>query len=383
MSENQIQVPIIKYPSISITSEKFDTIKKICWLSEFLSNKDALIILSSRKDYKIETSYVYYLDTDTGKSTLLASFPAHKNLDNVILFDDILSPDPSIIAAYNNGIVKIPFRNGAEIVSNSFNLVEIKDFSNATSMDYKGNLVYTRENDNLLYVKNLQANSILDFNNTNQMSNVITYYSKPCYVVDMNLMDNIIAYTSINKNKIDLYAMKNGVSVTRFGAPVIKDVITTNKISDGFGFTGMNISPESKDNKSLNIFMIRRTIDDYNNNDDFYKLDTIPYNLDALGQVPAIDSSTFNADFTLVYTSYDKNHEGSLKLCNQTLKPKVVVSNENIFGPISLHEKRYNTRSAEEILYYTYENNNVKIKVCDGNGKLVKDLTDMILKEDK
>lgn len=379
--ENKIVIPQIKQPTIAIDSQKFGKIKKIAWLSEYISDKNALIILSSRKVDNIDSSYLYYLDIDTGKSNLLAQFPSHKNLDNVILFEPF-STESGIITAYDKGIVKIPFHSLEDTVSAYSRLIEIEGFSEATSMDFKDNLIFTLANDNLLYLKNLQETSFMNFTNVNQQPDMTTYYVKPYYIVNLNAIDNIITYAAVNKNRVDLYAMKDGIPVTWFDKPVIKNVITASKIQDGDGFIGMNISEDSKDNKNLNVFMIRRTIDKYNN-DDFYKLDTVPYNLDPFGGVPAIDSATYNDKYTLAYTSYDENHKGSLKLCGLNQKPKVILSNENIFGPISITEKHVGDVDKDSILYYTYENNSVRIKICNSDGKLIADVTDMIMKVEK
>lgn len=135
----------------------------------------------------------------------------------------------------------------------------------------------------------------------------------------------------------------------------------------------MNILNEHENNKKLNLFIIRQTIDKYNN-DDYYSLDTIPYNTDLFGAVPSVDSITYNKEFYLAYTSYDENHKGNLKICGLDQNPKVIVSGENIFGPISMNESN--------ILYFTLENNNVKIKICDHKGNLIKDITDMVVKSE-
>jgi len=34
-------------------------------------------------------------------------------------------------------------------------------------------------------------------------------------------------------------------------------------------------------------------------------------------------------------------------------------------------------------LYYTYENNSVRIKICNSDGKLIADVTDMLMKVEK
>jgi hypothetical protein len=111
-------------------------------------------------------------------------------------------------------------------------------------------------------------------------------------------------------------------------------------------------------------------------------LDTIPYNTDPFGAVPAVDSTTFNQEFSLAYTSYDENHKGSIKICGYNKEPKVIVSGENIFGPVSITQLRNVSTNSAYILYFTLENDNVRIKICNGKGEPVKDITDMVIKND-
>lgn len=374
--ENNFQIPQIKQPSISIDSQRFGLIKRVVWMNKYVNDNKFLIILSTRNTSEGVMSYLYHLSVDTGKSELLAEFPAHKNLNSEILFGAPMGLNV-IAAAYDKGIIKISYSTG-EAGSVSQERTEIAGFDTATSMDLKGKLIYTRENDNLLYVKNLSNGGFTNFFTNNTLKDVSTYYTKPLYIANLNSLDNIITYTSINKNRIDLFAMKDGVSANILNTPVIKDVVSVRGIEDSFGFAGMNILNDSKNNKKLNLFMIRRTIDKYNN-DDFYSLDTIPYNTDPFDAVPAFDSTTYNEKFSLAYTSYDENHKGSLKICGLNQQPKVIVSGENIFGPISMTEILHEGNNMIYILYFTSENNNVKIKVCNGNGELVKDITDMVM----
>ncbi|MFL0266635.1 hypothetical protein [Candidatus Clostridium radicumherbarum] len=374
--ENNVQAPQIKQPSISIDSQRFGLIKNIVWTNKYMNDKKSLIILSSKNTGQGVMSCLYHLNIDTGKSQLLAEFPSHKNLNNVVLLDGPMSQH-SIVAAYDKGIIKVNYPT-TDQGTVTHEMTDITGFATATSMDLKGNLVYTRENDKLLYVKNISTSNFTGFFTSNNIKDLTTYYTKPLYVSNFNSLDNIIAYTSINRNSVDLYAMVNGVPVNTLNKPVIRNVVTSRGIEDSFGFTGMNIINDTKKNKILNLFMIRRTIDKYNN-DDYYSLDTIPYNTDPFGAVPAVDSTTYNSEFFLAYTSYDENHKGSLKICGLNQKPKVVVKNENIFGPISMTDLLpFNKMSY--ILYFTLENNNVKIKICDSNGNLVKDITDMVIK---
>lgn len=375
--ENNFQVPQIKQPSISIDSQRFGLIKRIVWTNKYINDNRSLIILSTRNTGQGLTSYLYHLNVDTGKSELMAEFPTHKNLNSEVLFDSPTGLN-TIVSAYDKGIIKISYPTG-EAGSSSQERIEIAGFDTATSMDFKGNLIYTRENDKLLYVKNFSTGIFTSFFNNNTLKDVTTYYTKPLYVANLNSLNNIITYTSINSNRIDLFAMQNGVSSNILNTPVIKNVVSVRGIEDSFGFAGMNILNSSNNNKKLNLFMIRRTIDKYNN-DDYYSLDTLPYNTDPFEAVPAVASTTYNEKFSLAYTSYDENHKGILKICGLNKQPKVIVSGENIFGPISMTEMLHEDTDMIYILYFTSENNNVRIKVCNGKGTLVKDITDMVMK---
>jgi hypothetical protein len=375
--ENNVQAPPIKQPSISIDSQRFGLIKKIVWTNKYMNDIMSLIILSTRNTEHGSISYLYHLNADTGKSGLLAEFPAHKNLNSIVLFDAPMGRN-SIIAAYDKGIIRVSYPTG-DTGSATQERIEIDGFDTATSMDLKGKLAYTRANDNLLYVKNLSNGGFTNFFNNNAIKDVTSYYTKPLYIANLNSLNNIIAYTCINRNRVDIFAMADGFPVNTLNTPVIKDVVSVRGIEDSFGFTGMNLLKDSENNKNLNLFMIRQNIDKYNNKDDYYSLDTIPYNTDPFGAVPSVDSTTFNVEFSLAYTSYDENHKGSLKICGLNQQPKVIVSGEDIFGPISMTQlnQEYNTTF---ILYFTLENNNVKIKICNINGDPVKDITDMIMK---
>ena len=280
--ENSGQAPQIKQPSISIESQKFGLIKRIIWTNSYMNDNKSLIILSTKTTEQGIMSCLYNLNTDTGKSELLSEFPAHKNLYDVILFDAPMGLN-NIIAAYDKGIVKIKYASDHS-VSAADERIAIDGFDTATSMDFKSRLTYTRENDSLLYVKELSNSGFGNFFTNNPSPDITSYYLRPFYVANYNSLDNMIAYTSINRNRINLYAARNGVPVTTLNKPVIENVVSAHGIEDSFGFVGMNIAGNSKYNKMLNLFMIRKTIDKYNN-DDYYNLDTIPYNTDPFGAV--------------------------------------------------------------------------------------------------
>lgn len=369
--ENNIQIPEIKQPSISINSKKFGQIKNIIWESQYKPDNKALIILSTRDTDEGTISYLYHLNIDTGESELLTEFPAHKNLNNVVFNDSFNSR--KIIAAYDKGIIKVNYQSDSPS-SATQEEIEIPNFDKATSMDLRSDLIYTLENDNLLYKKRLLTGSFTDFNNNNNINDITSYYVKPLNVVNLNTMDNLVTYTSVNNNNVNLYMMKDGAPTNALNKPTFKDVISVQGREDGYGFAGMNVLSDPENNKMINLFMINREIDKYND-DDHFSLDTFPYNTDPFGAVPAMDSAILMNDSSLAYTSYDENHKGSLKLCLPNEQPKILLKDENIFGPIRL----LNYKDMPYILYFVWKYNTMRIRVCNQNGNLVYNLTDMLL----
>lgn len=370
--------PEYKEPHINIHSEKFGEINDILWASDFISPQRAIIILSSYEYEGENRSSIYYLDIDTGKTTLLSDYPSHKNLNDAIVFKNGFSEN-NIITAYDKGIVKTQIvfkREDPQIHEVDFGIdemVEIEGFEDATSMDYSSGLFFTKEKDNLIYSRTFNQDFFYGMFNQNMESNK-THYRHPYEIINANGLNNTLAYTSINNNKKDIYLMNyDGSFITTFNTPVIKNVVTAKSISDGFGFIGMT---SEDDENTLEVFIHRR----YPNEVDPYKLDTIPFNIDIYGAIPSIDSTTFNEDYSLAYTSYDENHNGSIKVSSFGNEPKVILEDDNLYGPVRITSKRIDGKEKKLILYYTLENDEPKIKICDIEGNLFKDITSMIVK---
>lgn len=167
---------------------------------------------------------------------------------------------------------------------------------------------------------------MIPYNNKNGENN---YYVKPLSVVNLNKASNIITYLSVNGYEVDLFAILDGAPFNHFRLPVIKNVVSAHGIEDSIGFTGMNLRKDTDGINKYNLFMLRYTIDS-SRDGNYYSLDTLPYNTDCFGAVPAFDAITLDKDYSLVYTSYDDNHKGSLKLRSLDQDPKVIAVNENI-----------------------------------------------------
>ncbi|KLU64800.1 hypothetical protein DEAC_c31280 [Desulfosporosinus acididurans] len=378
--------PTFREPFLEFTSAKFGQIKNIVWLNNYVAADNALLVLATKLKDNISYSYLSYLNAATGESTLLAEFPTHRYLGNVILFTNSFS-GYSIITASRDGIVKTTLtKDNNRNLHADQGFIPIKDFDEATSMDFKGNLYYSKANDNLLYVKIFEQETFPFFTPTDQPDRDMTFLRKPYQIVNANTLDHTLTYTSLTPKGLDLYSMGfAGVPLTFNNQPLIRNVVEAQGIEDGYGFIGMKLNPNpsrSSDKRTLNIFMVRR-----NNSINHHPLemDTIPLNTDPLGALPAISSTTFNEDYSLVYTSYDEGHKGKLTICNYQQKPKVILEDENLFGPVSITRKSISDPAIPSakgqsrnkyILYFTSERNLVHVKICDEQGKLVKDLTD-------
>lgn len=369
------EIPTIILPNIDINSSKFGEIKEILWVDSFVSRDPALLILATQEKEGVDYSSLFYLNIDNEESMLLSESPSHKNLDAVILFDNTFSSS-SIITAYKDGIVRTTLqRNNFEdedlMVSND--MIPIEGFETADSMDYKGQLFFSKSDDQLIHAKQFNRGSFFNMFQANSSPSYTTFYRNPYSIVNANFIDSVLTYTSINKNSIDLYAMGfDGAPVTRFNLPFIKNIITAKAIEDNYGFIGMNASNEEQ---LLNIFMVRKSI---KHTRDVQTLDKIPFHTDRFGAIPSIDSTTFNENYTLAYTYYDENHHGKLKVSRYNEDPRVILEDENIFGPVRIASKTLDDERMELILYFTYDDE-IKVKICDVAGNLVKDITDMIM----
>ena len=378
-----IEVPNFKESSININSSKFGEIKKITWVNTSVPQDKSLLILSTRNQGNKKSSCLYYLNIDRGESKLLYEFPSHKYLDDVILFNNLMMRN-SIITAYNEGLIRTTLSLDGNNTLSSYNeLIPIEDFVDATSLDYEGNVAFTKHDSNLIYTRKLNNGMLSNYLNNTSSPVDMRYYRKPYYIVNMSSFDNVLTYTSVKKNGINLYSMDNGIPLSKFNRPIIENIISAKKMNNGFGYMGINIKSDSdKSNNTLNVFFFRRFndfSDRFPNVNKFpYVVDTIPYNFDKFGGIPALNSTGDSNYFSVVYTSYDENHEGTIKFFSYKEQPKSILKDKNLFGPVSIVEMSIDDKNVFLILYFTYENNGVHAKICDIEGKLVKDITDMI-----
>jgi len=132
--------PDFREPFLELTSLKFGQIKTIVWLNNFILAENAVLVLATNLKDNISYSYLSYLDVATGYSTLLAEFPTHQYLEDVILFASPFS-GKSIITAYRDGVVKTTItRDNKQNLQAEQEHITINGFDEANSMDFKGSL---------------------------------------------------------------------------------------------------------------------------------------------------------------------------------------------------------------------------------------------------
>ncbi|WFD09849.1 hypothetical protein [Tepidibacter hydrothermalis] len=357
-------------PYINIESESLGTIRNIEFYS--ISNHPSLIILSTKNEQGIDYSYLNLLDINTNKITQIDKYKSHKYLNNFVTRDHFSSYN--IITACNYGIVntEVEYDDDGLLKFNP-EKQDIFKFENADSMDFKnGALFFSSKGDDLIYKQILHNDFFASFTNNNT-PNQQTFYKKPLYIVNSNSLDGCLSYTKVNKDRLDLYRMYyGGESIDIFNKPLIKNIVHARELYNSYGFIGMNINSDSK----LNIFMIRNQSEDQDN----YKIDTIDYNTDMFGSVPSIDSLTFNEDYTLVYTSYDKNNKGKITSIGYTLHkyqqhPKTILEDENLYGPVRIQKYKVNDKYVKNIMYFTYEDGLTKVNFCDMDGNKIKSIS--------
>lgn len=384
LENNNREQPDLKLPTLNLASTKYGQIKNIVWLSNFVVNEKALLFLANNNKAGQQFSSLYYFNIDSNDVQLLGEYPAHPYLDNVILFNNPFASN-SIITASASGIVKTDFESDQDGNLNPRQeYIDINGFEQSTSFDYKGTLFYARANDPLLYTKNLSLDFFTGFRySSNNTPTEMTFFRKPSAIINANSLNRTLTYTSLEHGRYNLYSMRfNGSPVTKFNLPVVKDVRNVQAVEDGYGFIGLQAvsEPDNGGNeKSLNLFMARMYPAESN---DMLILDTIPDYTDPFGAVPALDSTTYNHEYTLVYTVYDQNHQGTIKICGNNRQPQTIVAEENIFGPVRIARKNTGDLGRTQlILYFSQDKNEVKIKICDLQGNLVEDISSVLLGE--
>lgn len=352
-------------PHVNIESKNLGKINNIDFCKTY--ENPCLVITSIKYEDYTPYSYLYLLDLETEQITEINKYKSHKYLSDFLTFDSFSSDD--IVTAYEDGIVKteVKYDEDGSINFDSQEL-DIFKFEDTDSVDFKnGALFFSSKNDNLIYKQILHNDFFSSFTNDNAPKHQ-TFYRNPNYIVNVNSLDGCLSYTKVNKDRLDLYRMYySGEYVDKFNAPLIKNVVNAKGIHNGYGFIGMNVNSES----NLDIFMIRNQSE----NQDNYKIDTINYNTDMFGSVPSIDSLTFNEDYTLVYTSYDKIHKGKIKSIGYNKGIKTVLEDENLYGPIRIEDYKINDKKIKSIMYFTYENGSTKINICDINGNKIKSIS--------
>lgn len=377
--ENSYEVPKYNAPTFNIESKKFGTIKDMQFIK--YAESPILIILSSTKEGDEEYSNLHYLDVRKGEVGHIGKFEAHKYLNNHITLPYILDP-PQIIAFTPKGYITFPYQQQtkAEYLKDNHHLEkEILNFKDATHVTVENNITFSKEGNSTIYNYNFYSglNNLFGYNDSYNFSAV--YLGSYPIIKPISYAENEILYIAPKKGKLNLYSFKTSYKKSLLNKPMIENVV--------------NVGNDFKSQKLIGFTLKDNTIDKL---DIFYAnslgnepkkiIDTIEFNKDKNGQIPDIDYLRVGRDEFMIYTSYDYDGKGFLKIKNFNNSSKdMTIHDKNIFGPLrvgtcyNFNENIKDSKELNLILYLTEEDGETKIKLYNINEKITEDITDMIL----
>jgi len=344
-----------KHPRVSISSRKYGHIQNIIW-SNF--DEEHILILASNTNElsNDEISTLYTVNIEKGDIKRIYEFPTHKNLKSYLQKTELLSS--WLYVAFPKGVYELTLDNDYSAKTKFFKL---EDFEAANSLSVSNNIIFTKDNDNLLYLKDFSMFSF-DFLNRNPNKSSIKVYSvKPQYALSGGINDGIF-YTKLRRNGLNLYNLIIKNNITIKNKLIAKNIISMNPTSGNNSIKGL-ISDKDK----YAIYELKRIDDKRKKNYEVKLINTIPKNTDILGQHPSIDGWNYRT----IYTSFKGDHNGSI-IKQEYDEIREIIKDEPIVGPIRI------SCDGNRILFFTYETSRFHMKICDADGNNLKDISKII-----
>ncbi|MBU5485827.1 hypothetical protein KQI86_16020 [Clostridium sp. MSJ-11] len=379
--ENSYEIPKYSAPTFNIESKKFGTIKEI---KPLIYEDDLfLLILGTTIENSEEYSNIYFLNIKDNTTTHLDKFKSHKYLNSYMKISDRFSDYPEIICFYDKGVISFCFDPKILMNDKMKNKymnnyrVEVKDFEDATTADMSSDLIFAKEGDNSINKFNVRTfNFNPSIGATGSMSNII--YTRP--IVSLSYMhdfEHIVSYISSNRGKLSLYEhdLNNNNKNYFKNKPIIEDVIYINPNNKDYIIPGLALDKTSSSEKKISIFYTSLF-----NNIGTQTLDTIDFNMDKRGELPAVIFSQSKNKDNLIYTFYDENSKGTIRVKNlENNSYKDIISKKDIFGPLRFVRHYGPEKNSSFLLYLIEEDGKTKIKLYNMDEETTEDITDMIL----
>ncbi|WP_432662268.1 hypothetical protein R9X47_17220 [Wukongibacter baidiensis] len=353
-----INLPNLNYnhPQISIKSKKYGHIHNVIW-SNF--DEDYILILASNRDEEVNQniSTLYAINIDTGNTTEIYEFKTHKNLEDYIQKTDLLSH--WLYVASPEGVYRLTLDNDYSARLEEF--YRIKDFADVIGLNITNKILYTKDNGKLLYVKGLSSFSFNFFDRNFNKDAVRVYSVKP----ENNMLGAIndsIFYSRLERNGLNLYHLNIENNIQFKNRLIAKNILSLKNTLGNDSIKGLMTVENGYG--IYNLKWLKRK------GKGFYEanlINSIPKNTDILGQIPSIDGWNYRT----IYTSFEENHMGSI-IKQEYDEVTKIIKNKPIVGPVSI------SCDGNKILFFTYEDNEYHINICDKDGKNLRDISKFI-----
>lgn len=345
-----------KEPEINFRSNKFGNIKNIVWGMAGNYNDYLFVLADNAPNTERNTSNIYYLNINTGKHGVIASFETNENFKNYMGYlqwdylyfvskDGINSIRPSIDpttgSVYCNNL---PYY--------------IPDFNNVDSFAIGNQIYYTKSTDKLLYILDMQ-NWGFSFSNPGSQNSTKAIYVDADKVI-LSTDWRTVCFTKRERNGMNLYEMGN---------------------RNGSGGVGQKLAARNFIYLRDSIFLYGGFITLADEGSEFgilyegSKIGKINKNTDLQGQIPDMQFKAVNNTIEVFHSSFNADHIGSIYSLHQySKKGTEIVKDQPIIGPIRVSRSLINPK----LLFSTYENGKVHFKTCNSDGSELTDITKLI-----
>lgn len=346
---------IYREPEINFKSEKFGQIRNIIWGRVGNYNDYLFILADNAPNMEKNTSFIYYLNINTGKHGVLTFFKTNENFKSYMEYVQW-----QVLYAISKGEIfsmKASVDPSGDEVHCEKTFYPVPDLENVDSISISNQIIYTKSTDKLLYIQDMPRWGY-SFNNFGHQIGIKTIYAGADKVIPSPVWGNIY-FTRHGRDRINAYAIE-----TRGGiGGVSQKFITKNFIYLRESFFQGGEFVTLRDGDSGFEIITKGT-----------PLVIINKNTDFMGQIPDVQLKAVNNTFEVYYTTFNESHIGSIfSLDRSANRQTEIVKNQPIIGPM-----RFSVNLNDpKLLFFTYENGEIHVKTCNVNGDGLVDITEL------
>jgi hypothetical protein len=343
-----------KLPKLSLSTEKYGLVSNMIWMQD---GSNRIVFIGNKKGTSdILLQGLYIADIDSRSVEKLYEYEGQEFLQDFLYSFENGSNSVAVASAF--GINIINFNNQKNKNENSNKTTFIVNNINIPEFRYAQKASIDGMNQNIYYTLDSKIMKVHKFNNMSNVGFTITY--------DNELKDKAYFFPLsgfVNNEGGDgiyilrKYAEKMNFYEVEIGngrAGIKRNLIVKGSVNAKLSNDGIAAIYEKEDSYGIYTKNLISNI----------KAQDIPKHKDALDQVPDIEISNGN----IVYTSFNEDKKGSIMHSEYG----EVIKNLPIIGPVKVSNA---TKEVQKILFFTYENNDIKVKVSNIKGENVTDIT--------